>query len=184
MKNKLLSSFFVLFLIIFVSSCKDNNPTTKYTPPPTAGLNLQNQINIDNTIKQLREILKEDPKNLNAWIKLGNILMDTKRFSEAIQAYSKALELDPSNTNVRVDMGTCYKNIGKPEIAIKEYKKALQYDPNHLYAHRNMGVVLAFDLNKTKEAIAEFETYLKLAPNAPDAARIKALVQELKDKIQ
>ncbi|NOX19842.1 MAG: tetratricopeptide repeat protein, partial [Nitrospirae bacterium] len=155
--------FIVLFVMIAATSCKNNNANTSYTPPATTGGTLKQQVSTDEIIKQLKTILKEDPSNLNGWIKLGNTLMDSKRFSEAIQAYSKALELDPSNTDVRVDMGTCYRNIGKPEIAINEYKKALQYDPNHIYAHRNMAVVLAFDLNRPAEAIREFEIYLKLA---------------------
>ena len=43
-----------------------------------------------------------------------------------------------------------------------------------------MGVVMAFDLKDKKEAIKEFEKYLLLAPNAPDAGEIRQRVQELK----
>ena len=177
----ILSLLLIFPLILF--SCKKKDNSSTYTPPPVSGVNLQPQLNLDNTIKQLRQILKEDPKNLNAWIKLGNILMDSNRCAEAIEAYSAALKLDPKNVNVRVDMGTCYRRVGKPDIAVKEYNRAIQINPKHLQAHRNKGIVLAFDLKKPKEAIKEFETYLALAPNAPDAQQIKQVIRDLREKI-
>ncbi len=134
-------------------------------------------------IKQLEQIANQSPKNADAWIALGNALMDSSRFPEAVTAYNKALALDPRNVNVRVDMGTCLKNSGKPQEAVEEYKKAIKINPNHVNAHRNMAVVLAFDLHNKKEAIAEFEKYLQLAPNAPDAAEIRQQVQQLKSSL-
>ncbi len=131
-------------------------------------------------IKQLEQIANDSPKNADAWIALGNALMDSSRFAEAVDAYAKALALDPRNVNVRVDMGTCLKNSGRPQQAIEEYRKAIEINPNHLNAHRNMGVVLAFDLKNKKEAVKEFEKYLQLAPNAPDAAEIRQQIDRLK----
>ncbi len=134
-------------------------------------------------IKQLEQIAAQSPKNADAWIALGNALMDSSRFAEAANAYGKALAIDPRNVNVRVDRGTCLKNSGKPQEAVEEYRKAIKLNPNHLNAHRNMAVVLAFDLNNKKEAISEFEKYLQLAPNAPDADAIRQQVQQLKSSM-
>jgi regulator of sirC expression with transglutaminase-like and TPR domain len=80
---------------------------------------------------------------------------------------------------VRVDMGTCYRNSGKPDIAVKEYRKAIEMNPKHPNAHRNLGVVLE-ELGDPAGAAKEFETYLQLAPNAPDAATIRSIVGRLK----
>lgn len=134
-------------------------------------------------IKQLEQIAAQSPKNADAWIALGNALMDSSRFAEAANAYEKALAIDPRNVNVRVDMGTCLKNSGKPQEAVEEYRKAIKINPNHLNAHRNMAVVLAFDLHNKKEAISEFEKYLQLAPNAPDAEAIRQQIQQLKSSM-
>jgi tetratricopeptide (TPR) repeat protein len=131
-------------------------------------------------IRLLEQAAKQSPKNASAWVALGNALMDSNRFGEAADAYQKALALDPKNVDVRVDMGTCLKNSGRPQQALEEYRKAIKMNPNHIYAHRNMGVVLAFDLKDKKEAAREFEKYLELAPNAPDAGEIRQMVQNLK----
>jgi cytochrome c-type biogenesis protein CcmH/NrfG len=133
-------------------------------------------------IEMLQEAIKKNPHDVNAWIQLGNIMMDTSRPKEAIEAYGNALSLDPQNVDVRVDLGTCLRNVGKPDLAVQEYGKALELNPNHLNAHRNLGVVLAYDLKDKARAIKEFDKYLALAPNAPDAGQIKQTISELKSK--
>jgi tetratricopeptide (TPR) repeat protein len=106
--------------------------------------------------------------------------MDTSRFSEAVEAYQKALDIDPKNVDVRVDMGTCYRKLGKPDVAVKEYRKALELDPQHLHALKNLGIVFAYDLHDSKEAVKAFEKALAIAPNDPDAERLKQEIQKLK----
>jgi tetratricopeptide (TPR) repeat protein len=105
--------------------------------------------------------------------------MDSRRFSEAINAYEKSLALDPKNVNVRVDMGTCYRGVGKFDKAVEEYRKALKINPNFPNGHRNLGVVLAMDLHNKEEGIKEFKKYLELVPDAPDAATIRHTIEEL-----
>ncbi len=179
-KIKVLLLVVMLLTLPIASGCKDSSG--RNYSPPVQNLNLK-PVNVEDDVRMLRAMVKEDPGNLNAWIRLGNILMDSKRFTEAIEAYARALELDPRNVNVRVDMGTCYRNTGQPERAVEEYRKALTYNPKHLYAHKNLGVVLAYDLNRIKEAIPEFETYLKLSPDAPDAEQVKTALNELRQRI-
>ncbi len=81
-----------------------------------------------------------------------------------------------------VDLGTCYRRSGNALKAIEVYDKAIEIQPDHLYAHKNRGVVLAFDLHRHSEAAREFETYLKLSPNASDAKQIRDMINELKTK--
>lgn len=143
---------------------------------PVGGAPLQNQ----DEQKMLKEAAAKDPKNVQVWIRLGNLSMDSGRFQEAIDAYQEALKLDPKNVDVRVDLGTCYRSAGKPDVAIKEYRKAAELNPNHLNAHKNMGVVLAYDLGDKAQGIREFEKVLQIAPNSPDAAQLRQEIQKLK----
>ena len=163
-----------LTLFLFLTNCQKKEEQKAQTPFP------KGPVVVDNEIMRFQELVGKDPKNVDAWIQIGNIMMDTSRFPEAIDAYQKALELNDKNVDVRVDMATCYRRIGKPDKAVEQYSKAIAMEPKHLNAHRNLGVVLAFDLNKKSEAIKEFEEYLKLAPNAPDAQNVRQLVEKLK----
>lgn len=180
---------FTLFfsaLILLAASCQPKDEPKgppqpqqqQYTGQQTPMVNMQ----MDQEIRILEGAVKSDPKNVGAWIKLGNIFMDSARFNEAVNAYGKALEIDARNVDVRVDLGTCYRNSGRADKAVEEYRKALKINPNHLNGRKNLGVVLAFDLKDKQNAIKEFEKYLQLAPNAPDAAQVKQEIENLKIK--
>ncbi|HYA12698.1 MAG TPA: tetratricopeptide repeat protein [Thermodesulfovibrionales bacterium] len=171
MKRILIACFVSLLLL---ANCQKKEEPKVRTPYPAGPVQGENEIAL------LQDIVRKDPKNVGAWIKLGNILMDTHRFQGAIDAYQKAIEMDPKNVDVRVDMGTCYRNTGRPDRAVEEYRKALAINPRHLNAHRNLGIVLAFDLGDKKQAIKEFEEYLRLSPNAPDADQLRQETARLK----
>jgi cytochrome c-type biogenesis protein CcmH/NrfG len=163
-----------LLAFLFLANCQKKEEPKVQTPLPSGPAQAQNETEL------LQGIVRQDPKNLRAWIELGNMLMDTSRFQEAINAYQKALELDPKNVDVMVDMGTCYRGIGRSDMAAEEYRKALAIDPRHPYAHRNLGTVLLFDLGDKKQGIKELEKYLSLSPNTPDTDRIRQELARLK----
>jgi len=174
LNNKFLPVILLCFLTLIAFACQQKEQPKSQSQPPVS------QIQSQTDLRNLQDIVLKDPKNLKAWIELGDILMDTSRFNEAIDAYQKALSLDPTNVDVRVDMGTCYRNIGRPDIALKEFQKAIEINPRHGMAHRNMGVVLASDVRDNARAVKELEKYLQLAPNAPDADTIRGEIQRLK----
>jgi len=162
-----------LVFFVFTACQQKESPKSAEQMPPAA-------LQAQGDIKLLEEAVQKDPKNGEAWVKLGNIYMDTSRFNEAVDSYQKALEIDPKNVDARVGMGICYRNIHKSDMAVKEFRKAIEIDSSHINAHKNLAIVLEYDLNDPAGAIKEFETALQLAPNAPDAARIRAEIQKLK----
>ncbi len=165
----------VMAVVLLIASCKQKEEPKAQYQFPTGPVQTQDDI------KLLEDFVKKEPGNVHGWIRLGNTLMDNRRFAEAVDAYQKALAIDPKNVDVRVDMGTCYRNIGKPDTAVTEYKKALEIDPRHINAHKNLGVVLADDLHDRAGAVKEFEKVLEIAPNEPDAMQIRQMIQQLKE---
>jgi len=167
----------IFLLIVGTAACQQKEePKTPYQFPtgPTGPIQAQDDL------KLLKEAVRKDPGNVNAWIKLGNTMMDTSRYTEAIEAYQKALDIDPKNVDARVDMGTCYRYSGRPDKAVEEYRKALKINPTHVFGHKNLAVVLAYDFKDNAQAAKELEKVLELAPNAPDAAQIRQELQRLK----
>lgn len=167
-----------------VVSCSDDSKSSYPPAGPAGGAGSPelSALQADREAKLLREIVTREPKNVDAWVRLGNMSMDSGKYQDAVDAYAAALDIDPMNVNVRVDMGTCYRNLGNPVRAVEEYRKAIEIEPKHIYAYKNLGVVLAFDLQRNEEAIKAFQSYLKLSPNAPDALQISNLIDELKKK--
>jgi len=146
------------------------------TPAPPA----RDSIEVASQIQTLKEIIKKDPKNLPAWVELGNLYFDMDQPKEAIEAYSQYLAVKPDNPDVRTDMGIMYRKLGQFDKALEEFGKAAQSDPKHVNSRYNIGLVLLHDKQDIKGAIKAWEEYLKVDPNSERAQRIRAQIEKMK----
>ncbi len=80
---------------------------------------------------------------------------------------------DQARDHVRA--GNSFARQGKWKAAATEYEKAVLLDDRNALAHRGLGVAYA-GMKRAKEAIREYELYLKLAPKARDAQQVKAII--------
>ena len=131
-------------------------------------------------IQTLKEILKKDPKNLPAWVELGNLYFDTDQPKEAIDAYNHYLAVKPDNPDVRTDLGIMYRKLGQFDKALEEFRRAAQNDPKHVNSRYNIGLVLLHDKGDMAGAIKAWEEYLKVDPNSERAQRIRAQIEKMK----
>ena len=145
-------------------------------PPPPGPPPAEVALKIDG----LKEIVKKDPKNLPAWVELGNLYFDTNQPEEAIKAYTEYLKLKPDNADVRTDLGIMYRNTGQIDKAIEEFRKAAQIDPKHVNSRYNIGILLLHDKGDIKGAIKAWEDYLKVDPNSERGQRIKSQMEKMK----
>ena len=129
-------------------------------------------------IAQAEKVVAQDPKNLNAWISLGNDYFDTEQTQKAINAYGKALEIEPNNPNVLTDQGVMFRKIGWYDKALGNFEKANKIDPNHLQSLFNAGIVYAVDLKQPDKAVPYWNKYLKLDSNSPTAIQIKSMMEQ------
>jgi len=129
-------------------------------------------------IAQAEKVVAQEPKNLTAWISLGNDYFDTEQAQKSINAYGKALEIDPNNPNVLTDQGVMFRKVGWYDKAIINFDKAGKIDPNHLQSLYNAGVVYAVDLKQPEKAIPYWTRYLNLDSNSPTALQIKGMLEQ------
>jgi cytochrome c-type biogenesis protein CcmH/NrfG len=151
-------------------------PQTAPMPAPPGPSSLE----VASKIETLKEIVKKDPKNLPAWVELGNLYFDSNQPKEAIEAYSQYLAIKPDNADVRTDMAIMYKNLGDFNRALDEFRKAAQSDPKHVNSRYNIGIVLLHDKQDIKGAIKAWEEYLKVDPKSERAERVRAQMANLK----
>jgi cytochrome c-type biogenesis protein CcmH/NrfG len=145
-------------------------------PAPPA----RDSIEASSQIQTLKEIIKKDPKNLPAWVELGNLYFDTDQPNEAIEAYSRYLAVKPDNPDVRTDMGIMYRKLGQFDRALEEFRKAARSDPKHINSRYNIGLVLLHDKQDMQGAIKAWEEYLKVDPNSEKSQRIRAQIEKMK----
>ena len=142
-------------------------------PPPVAGDNYQARI------AQHQAIVARDPKNVGAWIQLGNDYFDTRQPQKAVEAYARALELQPGNPNVLTDQGVMYRDLGQFEKAIENFQKASQADPKHPQSLFNMGIVYANDVNQPQKALEAWRRVIEIAPQSQQALQARQAIEGL-----
>jgi cytochrome c-type biogenesis protein CcmH/NrfG len=157
-------------------------PKTQMAPPgaPDSAPPARDPMELASQIQTLKEIVEKDPKNLPAWVELGNLYFDSDRPKEAIEAYRQYLAVKPDNPDIRTDMGVMYRRLGQFDRAIEEFRKAAQSDPKHANSRYNIGVVLLHDKQDMKGAIKAWEEYLKVDPKSERAQRIRAQIDKMK----
>jgi len=160
---------------IIPPTAKQSTPSPAPAAPPA---DLQKQVDT------LRSMLKDDPKNLNLLIQLGNLYFDAEQFGQAIEVYSRALEIDPKNADVRTDMGIMYRKKRDYDRAVAEFKKAAETDPKHVNSRYNLGIVLLHDKQDIKGAIKAWEDFLRLEPTGPRAENIRNQMDKMKAMVK
>jgi cytochrome c-type biogenesis protein CcmH/NrfG len=136
--------------------------------------------NFQARITQMQQVVARDPKNVDAWIQLGNDYFDTRQPHKAIDAYARALELRPNNPNVLTDQGVMYRDVGQFERAIENFRKANELDPKHVQSLYNMGVVYLNDLKQPKKAIDAWTKVIQIAPQSEQAMQARGAIEEAK----
>jgi len=136
-------------------------PSTKTTIPP------ENNQAIDYSEKEieLKNALSQNPKNVGAWIQLGQVYFETNQYKRAIAAYRKALTIEPDNANVLTDLGFMYRKNRQFKEAIESFDKAIAADSKHEWARFYKGVVLMNDFNEKDKALIIWEELLSINPN-------------------
>jgi len=128
------------------------------------------------------------PDDANAYNGLATVYNAQRKFDEAAAASAKATQVGGGaaagaggggNADALYNQGVILWNSGKVAEAQKAFEGAVQANPNHAEAHYQLGMALVNQGNMAGAA-TEFETYLKIAPEGPNAATAKSLVAQLK----
>lgn len=130
-------------------------------------------------IAAAQAVVEKDPKNLRAWIALGNLYFDSRQAQKSVDAYAKALELSPDDPDVLTDQGVMYRALGAFDKAVSNFERANQIAPQHLQSLFNQGVVYAYDLKDRQKAEAAWNRLLQIAPQSDQAAQARQALTEL-----
>ncbi len=133
-------------------------------------------------IEEYRLLLAEDPHNFAALVALGNAYFDYGNWKMAADAYRNALLIAPRDADVHSALGATYRNLGMFDRSLAEYRLALIYDPGHLDTRYYMGNLYAYDKRNYGEAVRVWKELLRLAPNYPEAERIRSNIAVLNEK--
>lgn len=125
------------------------------------------------------KLLARSPQNLEALTIRYEALnaAGDKAGAKAAQEAMKSVQAS-QNPDELFKQGVAQYNAGNPESAIETLAQAVAADPKHAKAHFMLG--LAYASSNGAKAKEHLQTFLKLAPNDPDAATAKEMLTFIK----
>jgi predicted Zn-dependent protease len=106
----------------------------------------------------------------------------SQEYSKAQRGLAAALERNPNDASAHYNLGRVLWAQGgerNAEEVLEAYAAAVQLDPNMAAPWRDIGVVF-YELRDVNRAAKAFERYLQLAPDAPEAPKIKAFLNAMR----
>lgn len=121
-------------------------------------------------VETLAACVREHPANADARVRLGNALVQSSRFEEALSVFHEALELDRACASAYYNASVPLAILGRAEKALAACRQALQLDPN-LNAYYQLASLGGLDRDSRYRVFAEQRA---LATELPPEARIDA----------
>lgn len=168
------------------------------------GSELYKQGKYAEAVSELRTVVAEDDNNSTAHRLLGLALLEQRKLDEAASQINRAAELEPSG-ETKGALARLYaekKEFDRAEASLegasgedadyargivllqsKQYEDAARLleaytesNPNHAYGHYYAG--MAYNGSKRKDKmLSHFEMFLRLSPEAPEARKVRAVIQ-------
>jgi Flp pilus assembly protein TadD len=135
---------------------------------------------LDDAARAFDSAVKLAPDEPVLRINYGILLVRRKKYAEAETHLARAVALDEKNAAARLHRGHALIRLGRGAEAEGELLLAVKLGgPAAALAHRYLGA-LYVERGDDARAAAELEEYLRLAPDAADAAQVRAVLAGLK----
>lgn len=127
------------------------------------GLSLFGNGELESAMNQFRTILDQTPLFHQARLLTGIILLQQKRFDDAIMELTRLLESDDKNPQAHNMLGSAYMAKGMFAEGMRELDMATKLEPKLVDAYLKKGM-LNFSRGKTAEVELDLATAVKVAP--------------------
>ncbi|MFY9287617.1 MAG: tetratricopeptide repeat-containing glycosyltransferase family protein [Alphaproteobacteria bacterium] len=133
------------------------------------------QGHMEDAEQSYQQVLKDDPKHIDALRLLGALYVQWKKMDSAIEYFEKALHVKPDHTEVRNNLGialfsqgNALRKAGQSIEASQLYERLVKLHPNDVNLRNNLGTIF-HDMAKFDEAMEQYEIALQIEPNSADA---------------
>lgn len=124
--------------------------------------------------------LKLDEQYAPALRGIGYCKLEQQKFGEAARYLVRALDINADDSRSHLFLGIALIGLKETELAKQAFQQALKLDAAGAISARIYLADVYTRENKFNEAAAELQIYLNAKPNAPNAARLKALEAEMR----
>jgi tetratricopeptide (TPR) repeat protein len=116
-------------------------------------------------VRMYQQAIANDRSRIDAYVLLGDTLIEMEAFDDAAAAYQDALGRDGKNTAAHRGYARAMLALNRPEVAVIHYQAVLAQAPGDLQAHNGLGV--SYDLSGQHEAAQDaYRAGLQMAPDS------------------
>jgi tetratricopeptide (TPR) repeat protein len=135
---------------------------------------------LDQADEALTKALKLAPDSATPVLTHGILLTVMGRFDLAVTELQTALKQKDQSANGHLYLGQALANLGRFAEAEVQLTRAIELGGDDVKdAHRFLGAIY-LQRGEREKGVAEFETYLKLAPKAKDAEKVRQMIRQSK----
>ena len=135
--------------------------------------------NLDAAVEHLRNALAKDPDNVDVKLLLANTLAEQGKADESQQIIGSIDEAKITNPATLLNIGIGMLNGKKPAEALTWFDKTITRFPDYPDAYYYRGIT-ELQEGKNDPAKADLEKFVQMAPNAPEAATAKGILEKIK----
>jgi tetratricopeptide (TPR) repeat protein len=138
---------------------------------------------IEEAIAAYREAVELNKNASGALVNLGTIAFRAGKLKEAESWYLRAMEADPSYPLAHFNLGNLYDEQSNFNEARKHYLEAIRLNPRYADAFFNLAL-LCERKGDLLQAIANWQTYLKLDSSSSWASTARSQLDRLKKSVR
>ena len=126
-------------------------------------------------VTMLEDVVKEDPKVIDAWFTLGMMASRSGNEELAIKHYQRALALKADDEEAVINMAHAYRKLGRDDEALVGYRRFLELDPKSAQVHYEIAQIL-IDRGEYATATSELQAALRIEPKMAAARNALGVV--------
>jgi Flp pilus assembly protein TadD len=139
---------------------------------------------VDKAVEVLKQSVKLNGAAFVSRLNLGIALLEAKQFGEAEEQLREALKRNANAATAHMYLGIALLRSNKFDEAEKELLVATEANVAQLgMANYYLGG-LYWRKHDYQRAVEQLEKYLQLAPNAPDAERVRGTIKDLRARME
>ncbi|MCF7875218.1 MAG: tetratricopeptide repeat protein [Candidatus Omnitrophica bacterium] len=139
------------------------------------GANYYNSGMFNQCIVELKETVRINPNDADAYGSLGVAYRELGMWEKAAVEWRKAITIDPYDIDAHINLGLHYDKKRMFDESILEYKKALELNPDNTEALVNLGAIYN-STGMLDEAVVVLEKAATLDPNDAKAHNNLAII--------
>jgi tetratricopeptide (TPR) repeat protein len=125
-----------------------------------------------------QEERKSNPNLAEPYLLAAEVYTETKQFQKCAEEYQIAIKLRPQGALLYIKLARCYRQSGSLDIAESMLNIASSQESGNPEIYKEQGAIYE-TRGDTRSAVAAYNKYLTLSPNAPDRREIESRVYQL-----